>query len=54
MNITPKLKSEYREFAKSIFLNMDKSNSNVRVIITLKDGYKVVQQKNNGKQVLVF
>jgi len=52
-NITYQLRQQ--EFAKSVVLNNDASNSNVRVVITLKQGYRFsFNKKLNGKEVLVF
>jgi len=44
----------HQEFAEEIVLNIDGSNNNVRVVITLKEGYRVVKKEKNGKKVFVF
>jgi len=44
----------HQEFAEEIVLNIDGSNNNVRVVITLKEGYRVDKKEKNGKKVFVF
>jgi len=52
INIKSKLK--HQKFAKEVVLNSKKSNHNVRIVITLKEGYRASKDRANGKQVLVF
>jgi len=51
-NITSRL--THQNFAKSIVVNSLPDSNNVRIIITLKKGYRASKDRVNGKQVLVF